>query len=168
MRAVDAGLLAVAVNRWAPEHSRAARLIEDLINGDAPWALPWSECHEFLRRVTHPHTVARPLGADDAAGVLELLLASPSVHPLSPTRRHAAVIREVLALTPIGRGLPPGLETAALLREHGVRELWSLEPGMKRYRFLTVENPLRPAPAGRSGAGRRRYRVLAPGPTSAG
>jgi predicted nucleic acid-binding protein len=160
VRAVDAGLLAVAVNRWAPEHARAARWLEELVNGDSPWALPWSVAHEFLELVTHPHTVARPLAPDDAASVLELLLASPGVHPLAPTRRHAAVVREVLALSPREPGLPPGLETAALLREHGVHDLFSLDPGMKRYRFLRVTNPLRSDVAPESST--RRYRVLRP------
>ena len=161
MRAVDAGLLAVAVNRWAPEHTRAARWLEELVNGDSPWALPWSVAHEFLRLASHPHTVARPLAPDDAAGVIELLLASPSVQPLGPTRRHAAVVREVLALAPREPGLPPGLETAALLREHGVHHLLSLDAGMKRYRFLRVTNPLR---AGNEPEvpPTRRYRVLRP------
>jgi len=159
VRAVDAGLLAVAVNRWAPEHSRAARWLEDLVNGETPWALPWSVVHEFLERVTHPHAVARPLAPGDAAAIVELLLASPGVQPLAPTRRHAAVLREVLALTPGEPGLPAGLETAALLREHGVHDLLSLDPGMKRYRFLRVTNPLRPEPEPPR-PGPRRYRVL--------
>src|SRR5262245_30758734 len=46
--AVDAGLLALAVNRYSPEHARAAELLESLANGDAEWALPWSAVHEFL------------------------------------------------------------------------------------------------------------------------
>jgi predicted nucleic acid-binding protein len=161
VRAVDAGLLAVAINRWAPEHSRAARLIEELMNGDAPWALPWSEAHEFLRRVTHPHSVARPLRADEAAGVLDLLLASPTLQPLAPTRRHAAVMREVLELAPGEPGPPEGFETAVLLREHGVRELLSLGSEWKRYRFLSVVHPFRPtSPPASPG---RRYRMLGSG-----
>ena len=157
MRAVDAGLLALAVNRWSPEHARAARALEEIANGDEPWALPWSAATEFLARVTHRHAVARPLRPEEACGFLELLLSSPTVRPLAPTPRHAAVLREVAAMLPEGTGLPAGIETAALLREHGVRELLSFDPDMRRYPFLTVVNPLRrdlePGP-------RRRYRML--------
>lgn len=157
MRAVDTGLLALAVNRWAPEHARAARILEELANGDEPWALPWSVATEFLARVTHPHAVARPLRAEEACGFLELLLSGPAARPLAPTARHAEVLREVAAMLPGEAGLPEGIETATLLREHGVRELLSFDPALRRYPFLTVINPLRrdiePGP-------RRRYRML--------
>ena len=59
MVAVDASLLAYAVNRFAPEHPRAARVMEALVNGDAPWALPWPAVHAFLELVTHPHAVVQ-------------------------------------------------------------------------------------------------------------
>ena len=157
MRAVDTGLLALAVNRWAPEHARAAAVLEDLANGDEPWALPWSVAADFLARVTHPHSVARPLRADEACGFLELLLASPAVHPLAPTARHAAALREVAGMVPGEQGLPPGFETAVLLREHGVRELLSPDSGMRRFPFLAVVDPLRGEAQGSS---HRRYRML--------
>jgi hypothetical protein len=41
--------------------------------------------------------------------------------------------------------VPPGLagvETAAILWEHGVRELLSADPGMRRFAFLDVRDPL--------------------------
>ena len=156
MRAVDTDLLALAINRWAPEHARASRVLEDLVNGDAPWALPWSVAGEFLERVTHPHAVVRPLRAEEACAFLELLLASPVVHPLAPTPRHLAALREVAAMAGGESGLPPRAETAALLREHGVRELLSLDPAMRRYPFLSVIDPLRDERE----SPRRRYRML--------
>ena len=63
MIAVDVSVLAWAVNRYAPEHRRAAGVLEDLVNSAKPWALPWPVVHEFMRLVTHPHFVARPLRA---------------------------------------------------------------------------------------------------------
>ena len=155
MRAVDADLLALAINRWAPEHARASQVLEDLANGDEPWALPWPVVADFLARVTHPHAVVRPLRAEEACGFVELLLASPAVHPIGPTPRHLVVLREVAEMVPGGDGLPPRLETAALLREHGVREFLSFDAGMRRYPFLAVVDPL-----GESSAPRRRYRRL--------
>jgi predicted nucleic acid-binding protein len=125
MIALDAGLLALAVNRYAPGHARAAALLESLAEGDAPWALPWSAVHEFLAFVTHRHAVARTLGAEDAWGFIAALSRSPSVRFLGPGPRHAAVVAEVLSL---GRSREPltldaAFTTAVLLREHGVREL---------------------------------------------
>ena len=169
MIAIDSGLLVLGVNRYAPEHARAAELLESLANGDEPWALPWSAVHEFLAFVTHPHAVSRVLGPDDAWGFVQELAASPVVRLLGPTERHAEACVEVLTLRdPVARGgLDPSFATAVILREHGVRELLSTDPGMRRWRFLDVRDPLKGewSPGARPA---RRYRMLAPeGPTDA-
>ena len=164
MVAVDASLLAYAVNRFAPEHVRASRVVEELANGDHPWALPWPAVHEFLAFVTHPHTVPRPLGPGDAWAFVESLLASPSLRVLAPTDRHAAVLAELIAGSPGYQGGPgglAGLEIAAILREHGVRELLSADRVMRRFGFLAVRDPLHGEPWAVASGPLRRYRALA-------
>lgn len=160
MVALDASVLAYAVNRHAPEHPRAARVVEDLANGDAPWALPWPAVHDFLGLVTHPHAVVRPLGPADAWAFVERLLASSSVRALGPTERHSVVLAEVLAGSPPGPGGLAGLQVAVTLREHGVRDLLSTDRGMRRYGFLSVRDPLHGEPWTPKTAPLRRYRVL--------
>src|SRR5262245_28766176 len=162
MIAVDAGLLVLGVNRYAPEHARAAELLESLANGDAEWALPWSAVHEFLSFVTHPYAVARVLKPDDAWGFIASLAESPVLRFLGPTERHADAAAEVLSLRDpaVTGGLDPSFETAVLLREHGVRELLSTDPGMRRWRFLDVRDPVRGAPWKPGAAPERRYRTL--------
>lgn len=160
MVAVDASVLAYAVNRFSPEHLRAARVMEDLVNGDAPWALSWPVVHDFLGFVTHPHAVVRPLSAGDAWAFVESLLASGSVRALAPTDRHAAVLAEVLAGSSLLPGTIAGLETAVVLREHGVRELLSADRSMRRFGFLTVRDPVHGEPWSVETAPARRYRVL--------
>lgn len=162
MLAVDAGLLACGLNRGDPRHPRAARVLEELANGDLPWALPWPAAHEFLRLVTHPHAVARPVAPAEAAAFLAVLAASPSVRLLGAGERHAAALGEVLALLPARATPPPGFETAVVLREHGVRELLSGDPGMRQFRFLEVTDPFHGEPWSPALPPRRRYRRLAP------
>jgi len=164
MIALDASLLAYAVNRFAPEHARAARVVEDLANGDRPWALPWPAVHEFLGVVTHPHVVARPLGPGDAWGFVESLMASETVHLLSPTARHGEVLAELLAGAGAGAepGMPAGLEIAVVLREHGVRDLLSADRGMRRFAFLSVQDPVHGDAWSAEARPARRYRMLKP------
>ncbi len=177
MIALDAGVLACALNRFAPAHARASQVVEDLVNGEHPWALPWPVVHEVLDLVTHPHAVARPLRPSEAWGFLGLVVASSAVRMLGPTPRHGEALVEVLGAvggTRAGagsesragsgpeRGIPPGLETAAVLREHGVRELLSADPGMRRYAFLTVIDPFRSPAWTPASPPARRYRVLLP------
>ena len=162
MIAVDSGLLVLAANRFAPEHVRATALMESLAAGEAPWALTWSAVHEFLGFVTHPHAVARVLGASEAWGFIEALAASPALHLLGPTEHHAAACAEVLALSGAraGGGLDPGFTTAVILREHGVRELLSTDAGMARWEFLDVRDPLKGDGWSPGARPRRRYRRL--------
>ena len=160
MIAVDTSVLAYAINRHAPEHPRAAQVVEELVNGDTAWGLPWSVVHELLRFVTRPHVAPRPLKASDAWGFVGQLLASPSARALGPTERHAQALVEVLGMTTAGDGLPAGLETAILLREHGIRELLSSDRGMRRFSFLSVRDPLRGPIWSAQGPPLRRYRRL--------
>src|SRR5206468_12828344 len=127
--AVDSSILAFAVNRHAPEHARAAAVLDALANGDHPWAMAWPVVEEFVRFVTRPHVAPRPLAPSDALGFIEALLESGSVTPLGPTERHASVLAEVLAGVARSKPLPAGFEVAAVLREHGVRELLSVDSG---------------------------------------
>jgi predicted nucleic acid-binding protein len=159
--AVDTSVLAFAVNRFAPEHARCARVLERLAESDRPWALPWSAVREFLELVTHPHAVARALQPADALGFVDELLATPGARALAPGPGYAAALREALAFADPAPGLPPGFETAALLREHGVRELLSADAGMRRFTFLEVRDPLRGPEWTWAEPPARRYRVLA-------
>ncbi len=161
MRAVDASVLAYAINRYAPEHPRASAALEHLANGDRPWALPWPVVHEFLARVTHRHAVARALRPGDAWGFVEELARSASLRFLGPTARHAEVAAEVLAAAAGDvPGLPPGFELAVVLREHGVRELLTCDRGMRRWRFLEVRDPVHGELWTPAELPRRRYRSL--------
>jgi predicted nucleic acid-binding protein len=160
MRAVDTGILLSAVNRFAPDHARAAAVVESLASSERPWALPVSVLHEFLRLATHPHVSARALGPELALGFLDPLLSSPSCRLLTPSSAHRAAIGETLGLLGPQRGLPSGFETAVLLREHDVRELLSADPGMRRFSFLSVRNPLHGPAWTPEEAPARRYRKL--------
>lgn len=162
MIALDTAVLAHAANRWSPLHPRAAALLEELVNGDRPWALPWTVAHEFLAFVTHPHAVVRVLGPREAWSFLGEVLESPAVRTLAPGARHAAAVTEVIETLPASEPLPPGFDTAVLLREHGVRELLSPDRAMARFAFLDVTDPLHGEPWTPARAPRRRYRMLTP------
>jgi predicted nucleic acid-binding protein len=161
MLGVDASVLAFAINRYAPEHARAAATLEELANGSRPWALPWPAVHEFLARVTHRHAVARALRPVDAWGFVEELARSASLRFAGPTPRHAEVAAELLAASrDEAPGLPPGFELAVVLREHGIRELLSCDRAMRRWRFLDVRDPVHGELWSPAEPPARRYRTL--------
>ncbi len=162
MRAVDTSILAYALNRYAPEHARALAVIDELANGDRPWAVPWPAVHELLQRVTHPHGVARALRPADAWAFVEELGRSHSLRFLGAGAGHGGAAADVIEML---RGEPgplaPGFEVAVVLREHGVRELLSSDPGMRRFRFLEVRDPVHGELWHPAEPPARRYRTLA-------
>jgi hypothetical protein len=160
--ALDAGVMAHALNRYGPGHTRASAVVESLVHGDQYWALPWPAVHRFLRLVTHPHRVARPLAAADAWGFVTLLLGSPGARPIGPGARHSEALTEVLSLLPAGIGPVPGLELAAVLREHGVSEVLSTDRALRAFPFLSVRDPLKGEPWTPGSGPARRYRRLTP------
>lgn len=160
MIAVDATILAYAANRFSPHHARAAQVLEELANGDTPWALPWPAVYEFLRLVTHPHAAVRPLKVSDAWGFMGELMKSSSLRLLHATEAHATSLIEVLGMSASPGPLPPQLETVVLLREHGVREVISADPGLRRFAFLEVADPLKDLDWSPGRVPLRRYRRL--------
>ncbi len=75
---------------------------------------------------------------------LENIFHSPSVEFLPPTSRHSAVLRALLAEVPHLRGnILHDLHTAVLMREHGVKEIYTLDGYFHRFPFLTVLDPTR-------------------------
>jgi len=101
-------------------------------------------------------------GYVDAKGIRRKPLLGKTI-VFAVTKRHAETLVEVLGGVVAERGLPAGLETAVVLREHGVRELLSADAGMKRYAFLTVVDPLRTPGWSAAAPPARRYRVLRTG-----
>jgi hypothetical protein len=67
---------------------------------------------------------------------------------------------EVLGFLPPMRGLPAGLETAVVLREHGVRDILSADRGMRIFRFLDVRDPVHGELWSPAAPRTRRYRRL--------
>jgi len=141
---VDTNVLVYAANRDCAEHRAAAEALQGWLAAQIPWALTWGIVYEFLRIATHTRVFARPLTAADALAFLEPILESELVTLLTPTSRHASLLRATAAEF----GKPAGnifhdLHTAVLMREHGVREIMTADLDFRKFSFLTVTNPIR-------------------------
>ena len=93
---VDANILLFAVNESAPEHDRAAAWLEEALNGNRRVGLPWESLTAFVRLVTNPRVVPRPLAPVDAWAFVEDWLAAPAAWVPVPTERHAAVLGDLV------------------------------------------------------------------------
>lgn len=144
MFAVDTNILLHAANRGSPLHAKANELVRRWRAGREPWGTTWSIVYEFLRVVTHRGAFLRPLTFEEAWSFVDGLLVSPRFQILVETERHGEVVRDLLRECPWASGnLMHDLHTAAIMREHGVKEIRTADSDFLKFRFLRVVNPLR-------------------------
>ncbi len=107
------------------------------------WYLTWGNCYQFLRVVPHPRVLRQPWTSQAAGELLVALQQSPGLSMLVPTDRHATVLAEVLAEIPLIAGnLWHDAETAVLMREHGIRRIYTRDTDFARFPFVQIVDPL--------------------------
>ena len=143
MRAVDTNVLVYAEISNSPRHEQAKQVLEELAEGEHPWALPWPCVYEFVRVVTHPGIYHPPVPLKVALEDLEAIMSSPSLMMLGETARHAAVMERVARAAGVTGNLLYDAHIAALCIEHGVKELITGDRDFTRFQDLRVVDPFR-------------------------
>jgi toxin-antitoxin system PIN domain toxin len=144
---VDTNVLVYAADTSAPEHTRCRALVEQWREGNAAWFVTWGICYEFLRVVTHPRVLRHPWSAPAAAGFLDAVWSSPGLSLLVPTDRHRAVLQDVVRDVPTLAGnLWHDVETASLMREHGIRRICTRDTDFHRFPFVEAIDPMASEP----------------------
>ena len=86
----------------------------------------------------------RPLPAGPALTLVFLLLASPALTVLVETERHSKVAEALAGEIPeLAGNLIYDFHTAVLMREHGVRTIYTRDTDFHRFPFLEPIDPLR-------------------------
>ncbi len=142
MIAVDTNILVYAHREDAPFHEPAYDSVQRLAEGRVAWALPWPCLHEFLAIVTHPRIYLPPTPLALALSQLDAWLESPTLALLTETDTHWATLRCLLEAGQISGPQVHDGRIAALCRDHGVRELWTVDRDFGRFPNLVVANPL--------------------------
>jgi toxin-antitoxin system PIN domain toxin len=143
MGLVDTNILVYAAERTFPEHEAARDFVERRRRSHEPWHVTWGILYEFLRVVTHPRVFARPWRAAEAFRFLEAVLASPAISILAPGSAHEQILAETLGAMPdLAGNLIHDSATAVLMREHGIRRIYTRDTDFHRFRFLEVVDPL--------------------------
>jgi toxin-antitoxin system PIN domain toxin len=140
--AVDTNILVYAHREDSAFHEAAARVVLQLAEARAPWAIPWPCLHEFLAIVTHPRIYLPPTPLAVAADQVDAWLESPSLVLLGETVDHWAALKPLLLAGKIEGPQVHDGRVAAITLSHGVRELWTADRDFSRFANLTVSNPL--------------------------
>ncbi len=143
MFVVDTNILIYGSDKDSPDHKRCRGLLESWRTQPTPWYVTWGIVYEFLRVVTHPRVLTRPFTPEEAWMFLNALFASPRLGVLAETDRHRHVAAEVFSEVPgISGNLVFDAHTAILMRENGIRTIYTRDSDFNRFPFLDTIDPI--------------------------
>ena len=143
MFVVDTNVLIYAADQESPYHLRCRHLLESWRSQPSAWYVTWPILYEFLRVSTHPRVFRAPWPLGHAWAFVEAVLAAPALSVLIPTDRHPLVASKVIQQIPHLRGnLMHDAHTAVLMREHGIRRIYTRDTDFHRFSFIEPIDPL--------------------------
>jgi toxin-antitoxin system PIN domain toxin len=137
----DVNVLLYASDTASPVHSQARRFVEHAAAGGDLWCLAWPTLMSYLRIATHPRIFAAPLTPAEALGNIEALAGLPHVRVLSEEQGFLDVYRDVTRSFPVRGNLVPDAHLASLLRQNGVRTLFTRDGDFRKFAFLDIRDP---------------------------
>lgn len=141
---IDTNILLYCANQDAEEQVLASAFLNRAIASDGPWFITEGVFYEFLRVATHPKVFDRPLTWKEAVRFLQPFWRSSRFEVLTAGDRHWALLQEILKETTHPSGnLFFDIRTVVLMREHGVREIYTTDTDFLQFKEIKVINPLR-------------------------
>jgi uncharacterized protein len=137
---VDANILVYATNEAEPVHTEARTLIERLASGPDLVYLFWPTVLGYLRIVTHPAILPNPLSAVDATTNVDRLLARPHVRAVGEVEGFWNLFRATAGNQARGNEVPDA-HVATLMRQHGVRVIYTRDRGFRRFPDIDAVDP---------------------------
>jgi uncharacterized protein len=139
---IDSNILLYAANRAADEHAAASRFLAGAARSADRWYLTEGIVYEYLRVSTHHRVFDRPLTWREALAFLQPLLGSDAFAVLTAGDRHWGVLATELArLKHPGGNLFFDVRTVVIMREHGVRTIYTTDTDFLQFRDLEVVDP---------------------------
>lgn len=136
----DANVLVYGSNDADPAHGAARALIERLALGPELVYLFWPTVMGYLRIVTHPGILPRPLSPADAVHNIAALLARPHVQTPGEEGGFWEVYLRTAGDHARGNEVPD-THLAALMRQHGVRVIYTRDRDFRRFDDIEARDP---------------------------
>jgi len=140
---IDANILLYASDESSEWHQPAKAFLEQRASDPDILCLTWPVLMAYQRIATHPAIFARPLAPELALGNVQKLLALPRTRLVAEAEEFADDYRLATAGMTAAGNLVPDAHVATILREHGVRRIYTADTDFRKFDFLDVINPLR-------------------------
>jgi toxin-antitoxin system PIN domain toxin len=137
---VDANVLIYAADSRSSVHEPAEALLRRLAVGPEILYLFWPVLLGYLRIVTHPGILTNPLSPDIAMRNVEALLDRPHVRAPGEADGFWPIFKSTAGGTPRGNEVPDA-HLAALMRQHGVRLIWTRDRDFRRFDGIEARDP---------------------------
>ena len=141
---IDTNVLLYAANKDAEEHPAALRFLYDIAASSRPWFLTEGILYEFFRVSTHARVFEQPLTWKESFRFIKPFLLSHRFGILMGGQDHWAILEKVLGelVHPSGN-LFFDIRTVAVMREHGVREIYTTDTDFLQFKDIKAINPLK-------------------------
>ncbi|MCH7748160.1 MAG: PIN domain-containing protein [Acidobacteria bacterium] len=139
--ALDVNILVYASDTGSPFHEPATSFLDTCVQGNELFYLGWPTVMGYLRIATHGAVFDRPLTPAQAMANIEALLSLPHTRVLAEDEGFWDVYRSTTATVPTRGNLVPDAHLAALLRQHGVKTLYTHDRDFRIFDFLDVRDP---------------------------
>ena len=139
---VDTNVLVYDTNEDDPVHLAARDLVRRLAAGPSVLYLFWPALLGFLRIVTHPAILPRPLTPGLAVRNVEQLIRLPHVRVPGELRGFWEHYQAVAGEHTRGDDVPDA-HLAALMRQHEVRGEYTRDRDFRRFEGIEVRDPTR-------------------------
>ena len=140
--AVDVNTLLYGSDRNSPHHERAVTFLRAIARGPDLCYLAWPTVMSYLRIATHPGIFAHPLTAAEALHNVDALCRLPHVRLIGEGEGFWDVYLQVVGRAPARGNQVPDAHLASILRQHGVRTLYTSDTDFRRFEFLKTVDPL--------------------------
>jgi len=137
---VDTNVLVYASHNRDPRHDVAEALVRRLATGPEILYLFWPVLLGYLRIVTHPGILPKPLSPVEAMRNVESLLDRPHVRAPGELDGFWPLFRATAGDRPRGNDIPDA-HVAALMRQHGVRVIYSHDRDFRRFDGIEPRDP---------------------------
>jgi toxin-antitoxin system PIN domain toxin len=141
MKIVDVNVLVYIASLESPHHKTLHQWWETAMNGDETIGLCWHTLVGFIRVMTHPRIVAKPVPLKDCLDRVDQWIEHRATQLIYEAKDHWLAYKNVLLESKVIGKLSTDAHLAALAISRGAT-LVSCDTDFARFRHLRWENPL--------------------------
>ena len=138
---VDTNVLIYASSAGSPRQPSAMGLLARLSAGPGLLTFFWPVLLGYVRIVTNPRIVSPPLSKVEAISSVDSLLARPNARAVGELDGFWRTFREMAGPVAARGNLVTDVHIAALMRQHGVREIWTHDRDFRKFDGSVVRDP---------------------------